>query len=787
MVHISDFHADTRDAADDANLPIKAVRITMPAPVAVATQPGGAGRGWAGSPPSAISSNPDGSVTLSPISSSSATSTTAVYKAAAAVSVGAMLGKPAFPGASESQSSIGLSQDEAQGGRESWDYYASCDSSGLYVHKKTSPTKPEQICPCSVGDTIALSVDSATNRVAVFRNSIAEGWMDGPVPTTLYPHGEILAGGYVLKSLTPVSGPTPPPTPPPPPPPPVVDVMVNKVTVELFGANARFGGYTTHGSATPGAGSFGGGAANSGSQMLLLDAVTDQAHGTQCTWEDDFGNSIDTIPGCASCRDEGAVEPYLKCSYTQGPGAHVSYSRNESFLSFRTMLLAHDSDQIQRQVLGRARATQLLAPQTTENPIFFHLADANNLEFTAAIDQMVEVGFDMLIFSFGSGFTLESADPMYLAKIKKQVDYAKTKGIEVGGYDLICLDRGGVNPAWQAGGDEGNLCFASGWYDHLNTLVANFINATGLSMLETDGPYGGDTCSSTNHPHHHGLEDSIYRQTQLQGKFYADLRQQNVFINQPDNYFFQGGSKSGMGYDEQQYSLPRWRDLSVSRMGMYDDLYHFLPTQGWMFLPITDYHAGGADATFGAYPEAYEWGLAQYLGAGVAACYRGDKPYASPEVKAILIKWISFYKAHRLTMIQPIVHIRRPTMQSWDGWLHVNPFGYGQNNSTSCGKPDRPTVRGRAVEVLSMPGCSSSSGVEVGVAMIFNPTDVTLPNEIVSIPLYYTGLETSAQVSVDGGAAQAYPLARDYSIQVTMSMAPRSIHTIVITSSELVQ
>ena len=89
-------------------------------------------------------------------------------------------------------------------------------------------------------------------------------------------------------------------------------------------------------------------------------------------------------------------------------------------------------------------------------------------------------------------------------------------------------------------------------YDHLKELVVNFINATGLSMLETDGPYGGGSCNAHDHPHHHGLEDSIYRQTQLQGQFYADLRAQNVFINQPDNYFFQGGSKSGMGYDEQQ-------------------------------------------------------------------------------------------------------------------------------------------------------------------------------------------------------------------------------------------
>ena len=230
---------------------------------------------------------------------------------------------------------------------------------------------------------MSLSVDKATNRVAVFKNSVAEGWLPGPIPATLHPHLEVLAGGYVLQSLSPVSGPTPPPTPPPPPPPPVADVMVTKVTVEIFGANARFGGYTTHGSAVPGSGSFGGGAANNGSPMMLLDASTDQAHGTTCTWMDDFPNSVDNVPGCASCRDEGAVEPYLECTYTQGPGAHVSYAHNESFLSFRTLLLVHDTDEIQRQVLGRARATQVLAPQTTENPIFFHAAGDNSVHHPA--------------------------------------------------------------------------------------------------------------------------------------------------------------------------------------------------------------------------------------------------------------------------------------------------------------------------------------------------------------------------------------------------------------------
>jgi hypothetical protein len=101
--------------------------------------------------------------------------------------------------------------------------------------------------------------------------------------------------------------------------------------------------------------------------------------------------------------------------------------------------------------------------------------------------------------------------------------------------------------------------------DDLEYLIVNFINETGLSMLEvcciesllclpsavqTDGPYGGDECFSTTHDHHNDAGDSIYRQTQMQAQFYTAMRERNVFINQPDMYFYQGGSKTGMGYNE---------------------------------------------------------------------------------------------------------------------------------------------------------------------------------------------------------------------------------------------
>ena len=89
---------------------------------------------------------------------------------------------------------------------------------------------------------------------------------------------------------------------------------------------------------------------------------------------------------------------------------------------------------------------------------------------------------------------LESADPAYLAKIKAQVEYAHSKGIEVGGYDLICLDRSNVGAKWgedwQCKGKEGEACFASGWYDKLSYLVHNFINETGLSSECSNGRLG---------------------------------------------------------------------------------------------------------------------------------------------------------------------------------------------------------------------------------------------------------------------------------------------------------
>ena len=122
----------------------------------------------------------------------------------------------------------------------------------------------------------------------------------------------------------------------------------------------------------------------------------------------------------------------------------------------------------------------------------------------------------------GSGFNFEETTPAYLAEIKADVEYllrstnlssqsinlplilngsiddiclersryAKARGIEVGGYDLISDTRGGtgfdaISPLTHKG--TGSACMASAWEGILESKIMTFVNETGISMIETDG------------------------------------------------------------------------------------------------------------------------------------------------------------------------------------------------------------------------------------------------------------------------------------------------------------
>jgi hypothetical protein len=143
-------------------------------------------------------------------------------------------------------------------------------------------------------------------------------------------------------------------------------------------------------------------------------------------------------PDPRAAVDYGADEQILLCSYESGASFTLGNDSDDGRVlqtvdSFRALELVTDSDDRERVGLSRHRMTRLLAPETQENPIFFHGTDHTNEGFKISIEQMATVGFEMYIYSFGSGFNMENTDPNYIATVTQQVEFAKKYSIEVGG------------------------------------------------------------------------------------------------------------------------------------------------------------------------------------------------------------------------------------------------------------------------------------------------------------------------------------------------------------------
>ncbi|HQH74756.1 MAG TPA: hypothetical protein PK360_21955, partial [bacterium] len=312
------------------------------------------------------------------------------------------------------------------------------------------------------------------------------------------------------------------------------------------------------------------------------------------------------------------------------------------------------------------------------------------------------------------------------------------------GPENNCVDPATGKPGSKFGQ---SACLASEWSDGYFRRVLNFIDATGMDMIETDGPYHGDVCAATTHKHHGGLADSQFRQWQRCSNFYAQCLQRGMYINTPDRYYFNGAQKFPMGYRETNWSLPRWRQILLARQNIFDGTWLKPPTLGWMFVPLVEYHGGGPAATLEPLSEhltEYEWHLALNFGGGVIACYRGPRLFDTDETQAVVKKWVDFYKKYRPILTSDIIHVRRPDHKSIDCVLHVNP----------------------ALK-------------ERGLAMVYNPLDQAVETTL-RLPLYYSGLTGSASVREQEGESRRMELKRDSSLDLPVKMQPRSITWFVV-------
>lgn len=436
-----------------------------------------------------------------------------------------------------------------------------------------------------------------------------------------------------------------------------------------------------------------------------------------------------------------------------GPGQEIG--PGQVFESFRGWVIAQDSTDRERCGLTVRRFYRTLAPWTTENPLMMHLVASDPRAVTNAIEQCAAVGFEMVILSFGSGFNMEDERPEVLEKARAWSSHARKHGIEIGSYSLLASRA--IGPADDVVMPEGlkpvfgnSPCLCSRWGTNYFRRLYEFHRSSGFTLLEHDGSYPGDPCASTQHPGHQGLEDSRWNQWRQIADFYRWCRAEGIYLNVPDHYFLSGSTKTGMGYREENWSLPRGQQVVHTRQNIWDGTWQKLPGMGWMFVPLTQYHGGGAAATIEPLDEHldhYERMLASNLGLGVQACYRGPRLFDTDRTREAVTRWVRWYKDHREVLESDLIHGRRADGRDVDWMLHVNP-------------------RGR----------------EKGLLVAFNPLEEPVTRTL-RVPLHYTGLQDRARMTDSDGKVQTLKLGTDTTAAVTVTIPAGGMTWAVLESS----
>lgn len=424
----------------------------------------------------------------------------------------------------------------------------------------------------------------------------------------------------------------------------------------------------------------------------------------------------------------------------------ISLKPGETHASVRTAELLIDTYDRERRGLMIRRMYRTLAPWTTQNPIFMHLVSKNDDEVRTAIDQCAATGYEALILSFGSHCEMEDTSAVNIRHWKQLADYAHSKGILIGSYALFSSRRISdaddvIDPATGKPGGAffgGHApCFGSPWGLAFRDKIKYFISQTGFNIWENDGPYVGDICASTTHPGHDGLDDSRWRQMEIQKDLYRWCNENGVYINAPDWYHLDGTHKSALGYREVNFSLPREQQMILNRQNIFDGTWEKSSSMSWGFVPLTKYQGGGPEAVLEPLSEhldAYRQLMMQYYGSGIQACYRGPRLYDTETTRRTVAETVDWYKKHRTVLNGDLIHLRRADGRDWDGWVMISP-----------------------------------EGKERAMVMLFNPLKEKIVRRI-SIPLYYSGLTETAKLALPDGTSRTLQLNRRYEIQLDVTL-----------------
>jgi len=428
-----------------------------------------------------------------------------------------------------------------------------------------------------------------------------------------------------------------------------------------------------------------------------------------------------------------------KCLLTTRPptGPGCALTAGGEFQALRTFEVLNDTTEKERQFLAQRRMYARLAPQTTEYQIELHSPTHDVQSLKRSIDQMAEMGFDRLQIEHPVGINYADISEGNVKWLKEVCDYGKSKRIRVGAYQLImgsqsagaendCIDPNTLKPgslygqSWCAGSNYANL---------YRTNMFKLMDATGLASFDPDGGYCGEPCASKTHPGHKGLEDSIWMQWEHYREILHECQRRNVYVTNPDWYFWDGQVCTGMGYREASDEFPIALQTMIHRQYMFDATYHKTAGMGWMNFNLGTLR-GGMEKNLGK----YEFKLFQMLGYGAQTWLRGDTLYDGPESKAMVKRTVEWAVKYREIIRGDLIHLRRPDGKSLDYVMHVRP-----------------------------------GNKEKGMLLVFNPTGDPI-TETLHLPLYYTGLPDKARIREREGQSKEYILSRDYKIQYPVTI-----------------
>ena len=433
-------------------------------------------------------------------------------------------------------------------------------------------------------------------------------------------------------------------------------------------------------------------------------------------------------------------------------GPNWTVERGESFNAFRTFEILNDTTERERYFLAQRRFYGKLAPQSAEHLLRVLAPNARELgTLGPLIDQMAELGFELLQApAFTGSFSHSDSSQANIGMMKAICDYAGSKGIRVGAYELLMASRGWgspqdnfncIDPATLRPGSMfgQSACGASAWADMYYTNMWKTIAEAGMGAFMPDGPYHGDCCAATNHPHHKGLADSQWAQWQWMCKVLHEGQRRNLYLPVPDWYFLNGQSSTSMGFREAVDNIDIVLQTVICRQYVYDGTWHKTASMGGVNVN-TGVLPGGMEKNLDKYERQF-FGL---LSSGAAVSVTGHRLYDGPQSRAMLRKWTDWYRRYRNIIQGDIIHLRRPDGRGLDYYLHVHP-----------------------------------ANRERGMLLVFNPLDQVVKQEL-TVPLYYTGLTGTAKIREQEGEPKTCKLDREFSIRLPVEIPANGYDWFVI-------